>query len=142
MLETVPVSKYTYLRLRSSDGEVWAAVPSASVAIGSRVTISGATRMDDFKSATLGKSFKVIYFGTLGSAAAESATPADAHGSEVPHWLTSKTSVPTSNCLQVIPTSAQARRLVRCLTTRMRASLRAPGHRAVTRRVMPRPTVA
>ena len=68
VLETVPVSKYTYLRLRSSEGEVWAAVPSASLAVGSRVTISNATRMDDFKSATLGKSFKVIYFGTLGAA--------------------------------------------------------------------------
>jgi hypothetical protein len=69
VLETVPVSKYTYLRLRGSDGEVWAAVPRASVAIGSRVTISNATRMDDFKSATLGKSFKVIYFGTLAAPA-------------------------------------------------------------------------
>jgi hypothetical protein len=77
VLETVPVSKYTYLRLRSSDGEIWAAVPSASVAIGSRVTISNATRMDDFKSATLGKSFKIIYFGTLGS-------PADASRGEGP----------------------------------------------------------
>jgi hypothetical protein len=69
VLETVPVSKYTYLRLRGSDGEVWAAVPSANVEIGSRVTISNATRMDDFKSTTLGRSFKVIYFGTLGVAA-------------------------------------------------------------------------
>jgi hypothetical protein len=67
VLETVPVSKYTYLRLQASEGEVWAAVPSANVAVGSRVTISNATRMDDFKSATLGKSFKVIYFGTLGA---------------------------------------------------------------------------
>jgi|GEM_PF-65556 hypothetical protein len=75
VLETVPVSKYTYLRLRGSDGEVWAAVPSASVAIGSRVTISNATRMDDFKSATLGRSFKVIYFGTL--SAPSSATTGD-----------------------------------------------------------------
>jgi hypothetical protein len=69
VLETVPVSKYTYLRLRGSDGEIWAAVPSASVAIGSRVTIANATRMDDFKSATLGRSFKIIYFGTLGAPA-------------------------------------------------------------------------
>ena len=75
VLETVPVSKYTYLRLRSSDGEVWAAVPSANVAIGSRVTISNATRMDDFKSATLGRTFKIIYFGTLGAAAGDGLAP-------------------------------------------------------------------
>ena len=74
VLESIPVSKYTYLRLRSADGEVWAAVPSASVAIGSRVAIANATRMDDFKSATLGRIFKVIYFGTLGSPAAGAAT--------------------------------------------------------------------
>src|SRR5450432_4403993 len=50
VLETLPVSKYTYLRLRTADGEVWAAVPTASVAVGSRVAIGNATRMADFKS--------------------------------------------------------------------------------------------
>src|SRR5450432_233401 len=30
VLETLPVSKYTYLRLRTAAGEVWAAVPTAS----------------------------------------------------------------------------------------------------------------
>ena len=82
VLETVPVSKYTYLRLRSTDGELWAAVPSASVAIGARVTISDATRMENFKSATLGRSFAVIYFGSLRGA---SAMPAgDASGPKFP----------------------------------------------------------
>ena len=82
VLETLPVSKYTYLRLRSADGEIWAAVPSANVALGSRVTISDATRMDDFKSATLGRSFKVIYFGTLGGVAPTS--PSEASSSKFP----------------------------------------------------------
>jgi hypothetical protein len=82
VVETLPVSKYTYLRLRGSDGEIWAAVPSASVAIGSRVTISNATRMDDFKSATLGRSFKAIYFGTL--AAPPSASSGDGSDSKFP----------------------------------------------------------
>lgn len=67
VLEAVPVSKYTYLRLQTAGGEIWAAVPSATVAIGSHVAISNATPMLDFKSATLGKSFKLIYFGTLGA---------------------------------------------------------------------------
>jgi hypothetical protein len=65
VLEALPVSNYTYLRLRTSDGEAWAAVPTAVVSIGSRVSIENATRMDDFKSATLGRTFTVIYFGTL-----------------------------------------------------------------------------
>jgi hypothetical protein len=73
VLETIPVSKYIYLHMRGAEGEIWAAVPSASVAIGSRVTISNATRMDDFRSATLGRSFKVIYFGTLGAASGPAA---------------------------------------------------------------------
>jgi hypothetical protein len=69
VLETLSVSKYTYLRLGTSDGEEWAAVPSAAIAVGSRVTIANATRMDDFKSTTLKRTFKVIYFGNLGQAA-------------------------------------------------------------------------
>jgi len=69
VLETLAVSKYTYLRLQTASGEVWAAVPSASVALHRRVRIFDATRMDDFKSSTLGRTFPVIYFGTLESAA-------------------------------------------------------------------------
>jgi hypothetical protein len=75
VLEVLPVSKYTYLRLRGSQGEVWAAVPSAPVVVGSRVTIADATRMDDFKSATLGRTFKIIYFGTLGAGAGDALAP-------------------------------------------------------------------
>ena len=70
VLETLPVSKYTYLRLQTAAGEVWAAVPSASVALHSHVQIADATRMDDFNSSTLHRTFKVIYFGTLAGAAA------------------------------------------------------------------------
>jgi hypothetical protein len=70
VLETLPVSKYTYLRLRTSAGEVWAAVPSEAIAVGSHVAIENATRMDDFKSTTLKRTFQVIYFGTLGARSA------------------------------------------------------------------------
>lgn len=65
VLETLPVAKYTYLRLATSAGEIWAAVPSAAIALHSRVKIVDATRMDDFKSSTLKRTFDVIYFGTL-----------------------------------------------------------------------------
>lgn len=68
VLETLPVAKYTYLRLQTAAGEVWAAVPSTRVALHSRARIEGATRMDDFKSSTLNRTFPVIYFGTLGGA--------------------------------------------------------------------------
>jgi hypothetical protein len=74
VLETLPVSKYTYLRLHTSSGEVWAAVPSAAIAVGSHVAIANATRMDDFKSTTLKRTFNVIYFGTLAAVPAADST--------------------------------------------------------------------
>jgi hypothetical protein len=66
VLETFPASQYTYLRLATANGEVWAAVPSASIAVGAKVTVENAARMTAFKSATLKRTFDVIYFGTLG----------------------------------------------------------------------------
>ncbi|MEI9935781.1 MAG: hypothetical protein WDO69_01020 [Pseudomonadota bacterium] len=76
VLETMAASKYTYLRLATSNGEIWAAVPSASIALGSQVTIENATRMTAFKSTTLKRTFDVIYFGTLAAGATQKvATP-------------------------------------------------------------------
>ena len=81
VLETLAASKYTYLRLATATGEVWAAVPSALVPLGTRVAIANATRMDNFKSATLKRTFPLIYFGTLAGApaatAAQKFSPAD-----------------------------------------------------------------
>jgi hypothetical protein len=71
VLETQPASQYTYLRLATEGGEMWAAVPSASVTVGSRVTVENATKMTAFKSSTLKRTFDVIYFGTLSTAAAQ-----------------------------------------------------------------------
>ena len=82
VLETVPASQYTYLRLATATGEMWTAVPSTSVTVGTRVTIENATKMTAFKSSTLKKTFDVIYFGTLGTGAPKTAaarfSPADA----------------------------------------------------------------
>jgi hypothetical protein len=71
VLEVIDVVKYTYLRLATSQGETWAAVSKAEIAPGSSVTVEHAARMDHFASATLKRTFDVIYFGSL--AAAESA---------------------------------------------------------------------
>ncbi|HYQ46631.1 MAG TPA: hypothetical protein VER11_31900 [Polyangiaceae bacterium] len=75
VLETFGASSYTYLRLSTANGEIWAAVPSTSVAVGARVTVENATKMTAFKSATLKRTFDVIYFGTLGTGAAKAAAP-------------------------------------------------------------------
>ena len=71
--ETIDASQYTYLRLQTASGEVWAAVPTAKAAVGSEVTVQNPIWMENFKSATLNRTWPRIAFGTLtdGAAAAE-----------------------------------------------------------------------
>lgn len=82
VLETIAASSYTYLRLSTANGEVWTAVPTTSVTVGTQVTVENATKMTAFKSSTLKKTFDVIYFGTLATGApkvaAQRFSPADA----------------------------------------------------------------
>ena len=40
VLEVKDVDSYTYLRLKTKDGETWAAVSTAAVKVGSKVTIT------------------------------------------------------------------------------------------------------
>lgn len=65
VLEVKDVDPYTYLRLRTKDGETWAAVNKAPVKKGARVTIENAVVMDNFESKTLKKTFDRIVFGSL-----------------------------------------------------------------------------
>ena len=65
VLEVKDVDSYTYLRLKTKDGETWAAVNKSPVKIGSDVTIGNATVMDNFESKALNKKFDRIVFGTL-----------------------------------------------------------------------------
>jgi hypothetical protein len=79
VVETMDAGGYTYLKLKTSNGEVWAAVQKASVAKGSTVTVANAMPMQNFESKTLKRSFEQIYFGTLAgpAVAAEAPAPAD-----------------------------------------------------------------
>lgn len=65
VLEVKDVDQYTYLRLRTKDGEVWAAVPTAPVKVGADVTIAGPQAMNGFRSKSLNRTFDRIVFGTL-----------------------------------------------------------------------------
>lgn len=78
VLESRDVDSYTYLLLKTTQGEVWAAVPTAKVAKGASVTIGGAMTMENFTSKTLKKTFDRIVFGQL--AAAPAVKPAEVHG--------------------------------------------------------------
>ena len=76
MLEVKDVDAYTYLRLKTKDGEIWAAVNKAPVAKGAAVTIENANVMTNFESKTLKKTFDRIVFGSLAGPDAAAASPA------------------------------------------------------------------
>lgn len=68
VLEVKDVESYTYLRLKTKDGETWAAVGKAPVRKGAEVTIENVMVMKNFESKSLKKNFQTILFGTLGGA--------------------------------------------------------------------------
>ena len=90
--ETLDASDYTYMRLETSGGEIWAAVTKTSVKKGDRVTVVNAMSMDGFESKTLNRKFERIVFGNLGGGKAAAVppgalpAPVSAHGpaSEAP----------------------------------------------------------
>jgi hypothetical protein len=69
VLEVKNVESYSYLRLNTKDGEVWAAVMKASIKKGSTVTVENVTIMNNFESKILKKTFPTILFGSLGGVA-------------------------------------------------------------------------
>jgi len=79
VLEVKDVETYTYLRLKTKDGEVWAAVNKAPVKVGSDVAIENVTVMTNFESKTLKKKFDQIYFGSI----AGSGAPAHVAGADM-----------------------------------------------------------
>jgi hypothetical protein len=82
VLEVREVDAYTYLRLKTADGETWAAVNKAAVKKGAQVTIANPTVMHNFESKTLQKRFDTIVFGSLAdaNAPAAAAVTASPHG--------------------------------------------------------------
>lgn len=79
VLETMDAAGYTYLKLKTAEGETWAAVNEAKVAVGDTVTVLSPMEMTDFESPTLNRKFDRILFGTLGPSSA-AAPPAGEAG--------------------------------------------------------------
>jgi hypothetical protein len=75
VLETQNVEGYTYLRLKTAQGEAWAAVPTSTVKKGAQVAIGNPVVMQNFESRTLKKTFDKIVFGQLVEPGAPLATP-------------------------------------------------------------------
>ncbi len=65
IVEVTQVEKFTYLKLATSSGEVWSAVPKAEVSVGQNVNIVSASWVENFESKTLNKKFEKILFGQL-----------------------------------------------------------------------------
>jgi hypothetical protein len=85
VLETMNAANYTYVRVKTDRGDIWAASGEFKVAVGDRVTLALEMPMENFRSQTLKRDFPLIYFTTRIAREGEalpSAVPAmmSAHG--------------------------------------------------------------
>jgi hypothetical protein len=76
VLEVKDTGRYTYLRIKTKDGETWAAVNRAAVKPGDKVTIENVTVMNNFESKSLNKTFSTVVFGTLRGSGGGNGLPA------------------------------------------------------------------
>lgn len=83
VLEVLNVEGYTYLRLKTLEGETWAAVPATDLKKGAQVTLAGAMPMENFESKSLKRKFDRIYFATLAGGASASAGSGSPHATNV-----------------------------------------------------------
>ena len=65
VLEVKNVKSFSYLRLKTTEGVVWAAVMSAPVKVGDAIAIEDAVLMTDFESKAMNRTFPSIIIGTL-----------------------------------------------------------------------------
>ena len=79
VLETMDAGGFTYMKLKTKDGEVWTAVRETSMKPGTQVTVQNGMTMKDFQSKTLKRTFPLIVLGDLAGA------PAAARGTGNPH---------------------------------------------------------
>ena len=80
VLEVIDANGFTYLRLKTKDGEFWASVTKTAVNKGAEVTVENVMVMKDFKSKSLNRTFPVILLGNLPGAAPANANPHAAGG--------------------------------------------------------------
>ena len=109
VLEVTDVESYTYLRLKTKDGETWAAVSRAPVKKGTRVAIENVMVMKNFESRSLKKTFPTIVFGTLaGAAGSPPAATAGrvAEGPEAPDAKVPKAGGPNARTVAEIVTKS------------------------------------
>lgn len=89
VLEVQNVEGYTYLRAKTKDGDIWAAVPAAPLKKGAQITLYEPMVMTNFESKGLKRKFDKIVFASLEAPGAKQAAPAAAgpanpHGTSAP----------------------------------------------------------
>ena len=67
VLETMDAGAYTYVRLKTANGEIWAAVNKTTLKQGAEVSVGNAMWMENFESKTLNRKFDHILFGMIGA---------------------------------------------------------------------------
>jgi len=60
--ETMDASSYTYVRIKTDKGDIWAAGPMTPIKVGEKVSLTLDMPMADFHSSTLNRTFPTIYF--------------------------------------------------------------------------------
>lgn len=60
--ETMDGGGYTFALLDTGDREIWAAGPTAALAVGDQVSLPDTMAMIDFTAASVGRTFDVLYF--------------------------------------------------------------------------------
>lgn len=73
VVEKLDAPPYSYLKVKTAQGEVWAAVPQTNIAKGTTVRVFNPMLMTDFSSKALKRTFKEVYFGTLTADASDAA---------------------------------------------------------------------
>jgi hypothetical protein len=89
--EVIDVDAYTYIRVKTKEGDKWVAVTRAVIKKGETVTVDEAALMPNFESRTLKRTFDKIWFGKLGGAAGKQAkADANPHGAAQPAAVAEK----------------------------------------------------
>ena len=76
VMETMNASNYTYVRVKLTRDEFWAATSQFKVAVGDRVVVPLETPMSNFHSQSLNRDFPLIYFGSRIGREGETLPPA------------------------------------------------------------------
>jgi hypothetical protein len=108
VLETRSVDNYTYLLLKTPQGQVWAAVPTTAVKKGAQVTVGSSMTMENFESKALKKKFDRILFGEI----VDPGAPAGMATGIPPHGAAPASSAPALKVAKVAKASGPDARTV------------------------------